>query len=66
MTKKIKFTKTKKITIIKNSKGEVVSVNYIYYQLLIQDSVNKKRDNISYPLIIYYLFLIRKKQISLG
>ena len=29
MTKKIKFTKTKKITIIKNSKGEVVSVNYI-------------------------------------
>ena len=27
MTKKIKFTKTKKITIIKNSKGEVLSVN---------------------------------------
>ena len=26
MTKKIKFTKTKKIKIIKNSKGEVVSV----------------------------------------
>ena len=26
MTKKIKFTKTKKITIIKNSTGEVVSV----------------------------------------
>ncbi len=27
MTKKIKFTNTKKITIIKNSKGEVLSVN---------------------------------------
>ena len=26
MTKKIKFTKTKKITIVKNSKGEVVSI----------------------------------------
>ena len=26
MTKKIKFTKTKKKTIIKNSRGEVVSV----------------------------------------
>ncbi len=26
MTKKIKFTKTKKITIIKNSKGEVVTI----------------------------------------
>ena len=26
MTKKIKFTKTKKITIIENSKGEVVTI----------------------------------------
>ena len=35
MTIQIKYTKKHKITITRNAKGEVVSVYYIYYQLLI-------------------------------